>query len=134
MGALRPTELLIDTSVFVALEQGRIVADLPEDRPWQVSVVTIGELHRGVIAATDDGIRAQRLATYREVIEHFEPVPIDETVAITWGEYEHLAAVQRRSTGEADSWIAATAATHGLTLVTQNRGFEWFPDLDVLVV
>lgn len=134
MGAIRRPDLLIDTSVLIALERDRPMGDIPTDRGWLISVVTVGELHRGVLNAPDERIRAQRLATYREAVERFEPLVIDETTAITWSEYEAHAAAERRRTYSADAWIAATAATHGLTLVTQDRGFEWYPDLDVLLV
>jgi predicted nucleic acid-binding protein len=47
---------LLDTSVFIARESGRVLGQLP-DRV-AVSVVTVGELELGVLAAADDDVRA----------------------------------------------------------------------------
>ena len=134
MGASATPRYMIDTSVLIAYEQGRPLAELPESGTGAISVVTIGELHHGVLRARSMDGRARRLATYRRAVEMFDAVPIDETVAITWAEYEALLDAESRATDLADTWIAATAATHGMTVITQDRGFEWFPDLDVLIV
>lgn len=134
MGAIRDARYLIDTSVIIARESGRPVGALPDDGPWCMSVVTVGELHRGVVAASTSGVRARRLRTYRRALRLFDAIEIDETVAVTWGEYAALARQEERSYLKPDLWIAATAATEGLILVTQDRGFSWFPDLDVVVV
>ncbi len=52
---------LLDTSVFIAHETGRLLAPLPER--VAVSVVTIGELHLGVLSASDRAVRARRADT-----------------------------------------------------------------------
>ncbi len=49
---------LLDTSVFIAREDGSELGELP-DRV-AISVVTIGELQLGVLSAADDGVRARR--------------------------------------------------------------------------
>ena len=43
---------MLDTSVFIAREQGRVLGSLPGE--LAVSVVTIGELELGVLAASTD--------------------------------------------------------------------------------
>src|ERR1019366_10512882 len=54
------TELaLADTSLFIAMEQERPLSDNPPERV-AVSVVTIGELRLGVLAAENGTARAQR--------------------------------------------------------------------------
>ncbi len=53
---------IADTSLFIALEQKRPVAGAPPLR-IAVSVVTIGELRLGVLAAADGPTRARRLDT-----------------------------------------------------------------------
>lgn len=74
---------LADTSVFIARESGRPVdlTRLP-DR-LAVSVVTIGELRAGVLAATDTATRDRRLDTLSAALS-FEPLPVDADVANTW--------------------------------------------------
>jgi predicted nucleic acid-binding protein len=125
---------LIDTSVFIAIEQGRELTAVPEDGPWHVSAITIGELKAGVLSQRRPEDASRRLDTWIEVTSAFDGLPVDDTVANTWGEYRAIADAEGRRLKVADSLIAATAATHGMILVTQDRGFEWYPDLDVLVV
>lgn len=134
MGASREAQYLIDTSIFIALEQGREISRLPEDGVWFVSPVTLGELKHGALSAADPEGRARRLDAWIQASKDFACVDIDETVGSTWGEYRAIAADERRVVATAEGLIAATAATYGMTLVTQDRGFEWYPDLDVLVV
>lgn len=134
MAASTANGYLIDTSVLIAVEQDRALAELPRDGSWHVSVVTVGELKRGVLAASDTRTRATRLETWLDARQTFQLLPVDDVVAETWGEFQAIAAAEDRRPALADSLIAATAATFGLTLVTQDRGFAWFPDLDVLVV
>ena len=63
---------LLDTSVFVAREHGAALGPLP--RLGAVSVVTLAELHLGVLAATQPEIRAQRLRTFATVQRLFDPL------------------------------------------------------------
>jgi predicted nucleic acid-binding protein len=128
MGTLRA---LADTSLLVGLEQGRVVpAKLPA---LTVSVVTIGELKFGLLAARDDSIRAQRLRTLQDALG-LDPLPVDEHVADAWAELR----VALRAAGQRleanDSWIAATAIAHRLPLVTQDRDYDGVPGLDVVTL
>ena len=56
-------EAVVDTSVLIARETGRSVdiASLPDG--LAVSVITIGELRSGVLAADDVEVRDRRLST-----------------------------------------------------------------------
>jgi len=134
VGASREAQYLIDTSVIVALEQGRPIDDLPTGGAWFISAVTVGELKHGALIGADPASRAQRLDTWIEARDLFECVDVDDAIGNTWGEFRAIAGGERRAIATADGLIAATAATCGMTLVTQDRGFEWYPDLDVLVV
>jgi hypothetical protein len=53
---------LADTSVFIALEQERALSGSPP-RAVAVSVITVGEVRLGVLAAGDGPTRARRLET-----------------------------------------------------------------------
>lgn len=113
---------LLDTSVFIAAESGRPidVELLPQESV--VCAITVGELHAGVLAATDLDVRARRLATL-ETISDIEVLTIDAEVAAVWGRLRvHLAERGRRINVD-DLWIAATATAHGLPVVSQDDDF-----------
>ena len=96
-----------------------------------ISVITIGELRAGVLAATDVGVRDRRLATLTGAMA-LEPVPIDQAVAETWARLR----VSLRDYGLRmpvnDSWIAATAMTLGIPVVTQDDDYLHAPGLEVI--
>ena len=124
---------LADTSVFIAREAGR---PMLEDRfPDQagVSVVTLGELRAGVLVAADVPTRDRRLATLALAFE-FEPIPIDTDVADAWARLRvMLREVGQRMPGN-DSWIAATAISLGVPVVTQDDDYADVPELEVIRV
>lgn len=120
---------LLDTSVFIAREAGRPLGNLPEAAA--VSVVTVAELHLGVLMAQGSTVRAQRLRTLTAVHNAFEPLPIDSEVARTFAE---LVAEARRHGNRPkimDTWIAATAVAHNLPVYTQDEDFEAIPKVRV---
>jgi predicted nucleic acid-binding protein len=124
---------LADTSVFIANELGRRihVAALPE--LIRVSVITIGELRQGVLAAVDTETRARRLETLT-IAMTLEPIAITDPVAEAWA----LLRVQLRSQGRSmpvnDSWIAATAIAHRIPVITQDDDYAGAPGLEVIQV
>jgi predicted nucleic acid-binding protein len=114
---------LLDTSVFIANESGRGLdaARMPDE--VATSVVTLAELHASVLAATDTGTRARRLATL-DALSDMEVIPIDEEAARAWAQLRvHLAESGRRINVN-DLWIAATALSRGLPVVTQDNDFD----------
>jgi predicted nucleic acid-binding protein len=117
-----PQRGLLDTSVFIASETGRPldVDALPEE--MAISPVTVGELHAGVLAAEDLDVRARRLVTL-ESIADIEQLPIDETVARSWALLRVHLAKHKRRLNVNDLWIAATALTHGIPVITQDDDF-----------
>ncbi|MFZ2501082.1 MAG: PIN domain-containing protein [Nocardioides sp.] len=114
---------LLDTSIFIARETGRPVADLP-DRV-AVSVVTIGELELGVLAAVDDDVRARRAETLA-LARAADPIPVTEPVMSAWARLvvDCRQAGIHRTVRLTDALIAATAVVHGLAVVTQDDDFE----------
>lgn len=123
---------LFDTSVFVALEAGRTLGELPAEAA--VSVVTIAELELGVLSAVDAATRAIRLGTLTGARDLAAPLPVDAAVASS---YAALVAELRQSgrrAGVQDAWIAATARAHRVPVVTQDDGFSVFPGLEVIPV
>lgn len=118
-----PTVGLVDTSVFIAREDGRPLGELPER--VAVSVVTIGELQLGVIATEDDDLRARRADTLA-LARAADPIPISEAVMGSWARLvaDCRAAGIHRAVKLTDLLIAATAVEHGLPVVTQDSDFE----------
>ena len=128
----RPNVGLADTSLFIAAEQGRQLTGTPPERV-QVSVITIGELRLGVLAAADSSIRAKRLATLSHA-EALNPLPVDDRVAHAWAALR----VALRDSGLRmplnDSWIAATAIAHRLAVVAQDSDYDGVPGLQLVRV
>lgn len=107
---------VLDTSVLLA-------TDVPElEGELAISVASIAELHFGVLVTTDPEIRAERLRRLSDLQRTFDPLPVDDDVAVGYG---HLAATVA-GTGRQprarvmDLLIAATAHAHGARLYTRN--------------
>lgn len=122
---------ILDTSVFVAIEQNRPLA---RNLPVQVgiSVVTLAELELGVLMAKDGESRATRLATLTRVREEVAGLPADARVASA---YARLAASELQAGRKPrihDTWIAATALAHGGEVWTQDKEFSNFSAVTVV--
>jgi predicted nucleic acid-binding protein len=117
-----PSRGLLDTSVFIARETGRELDESLLPGESAVSAVTVAELQAGVLAAQDTDVRARRLATLG-ALSDVEVLVVDEAVAASWALLRvHLAESERRLNVN-DLWIAATALTHGIPVVTQDDDF-----------
>jgi predicted nucleic acid-binding protein len=124
---------IADTSLFIANETGgpMRVERLP-DR-LGISVITIGELRSGVLDAQDVSVRDRRLAALTRALT-LDPIPIDQSVAETWARLlVSLRNIGLRMPVNA-SWIAATAMTLGIPVVTQEDDFVHVPGLEVIHV
>ncbi len=102
---------------------------LDEDRSF-ISVVSIAEIRRGV-ALMDEGRKREVLAEWlaRDLPQRFEQrvLPVDEPVALAWGDLMSLAKRRGRGLSSMDGLIAATAISQDLTLATRNtKDFEGF--------
>lgn len=122
-----------DTTLFIAAETGRPldVKALPDE--IGVSVITIGELRAGVLAATDVETRDRRLATLTQALA-MEPLPIDAQVADRWTKLRILLRDSGKRMPVNDSWIAATAMSLGIPVVTQDGDYVEISDLEVIRV
>jgi hypothetical protein len=122
---------IADTSVFTAHESGRALdaGRLPDD--LGVSIITIGELRAGVLAAVDVETRDRRLATF-SAARALDPIPIDEPVADAWARLRILLRDSGQRMPVNDSWIAATAMSLGVAIVTQDDDYADVPGLTVI--
>lgn len=122
--------LLLDTCLLSELQKPACspavtaFMDGLTDRLLHVSVITLGEIAKGV-AMMPEGGRKRGLETWRTaLVEQFGDriLPLDRETAELWGE---LTAAGQRSGATipaADGLIAATAIRHGLHVVTRNTG------------
>jgi predicted nucleic acid-binding protein len=114
------TRALADTSIFIAQESGRPLGPLPSE--LAVSVVTIGELELGVLAATNSETRARRADTLA-LARAADPIPIGESVISAFARLVHDCREAGLRPRVLDALIGATAADHGLPVVTQDDDF-----------
>lgn len=128
--------VLIDTSVLIDVERRRETFDeLIGREKGGISVITMSELLHGAERAVDDDVRVRREAFLARLLNAMEAVPITDAVARVHARI--WAILQRAGTPIAphDLWIAATALSHGIPLMTANvRHFERVPGLVVIPV
>ena len=112
---------LLDTSVFIAREQRRRLGDLPDEAA--ISVITLGELELGVLAAADETARSQRADTL-SLARAADPIPVSEPVMSAFARLVHDCRRVNVRPKVLDALIAATAVAHGLPIVTQDDDFD----------
>lgn len=128
--------LLIDTSVLIEYERGRI--DLPEHLTGRerdeffLSVITAGELLHGVHRAGTPAIRWKRSAFVEAILDRFPLLPVDlgtaRIHAQLWAEFSAGGVL----IGPHDLWLGASCLANGLTMVTANvRELNRVPGLTV---
>jgi hypothetical protein len=124
---------IADTSVFVARESARPLAgaDLPDE--LAVSVITVGELRAGVLAAVDVETRDRRLTTLSEALA-VDPLPVDQSVVEAWARLRVLPRDMQERMAVNDSWIAATAMSLGVPVLTQDEDYVEVPGLEIIRV
>ncbi len=129
---------LIDTNVLSELRKRtpdpRVVAwvDARPPSTLYISVLTLGEIRRGVDLMTDEARRLKLLDWLETELPAWfagRILGVDLAVADHWG---RLLARARRPLPAIDSLLAATAARHDLQLVTRNVAD--FAGVDVTVL
>ena len=125
-----PSGFLLDTNVVSELMKPRPsprvvawIAATPESLLY-LSVLTIGEIRKGIDLLDDDHRRRTALQAWldRDLRVRFSGrlLPLDDSVAERWGQIEALARRRRATLPTLDAQLAATALQHGLTFVTRN--------------
>lgn len=122
-----PERALLDTSVVIAGD----VAPIPG--VVAISAITLAELQFGVLVAKTAPVRAERLRRLSFLQKHFDALPVDDAVAVSYGRLASAVVdpgrqPRRRAT---DLLIAATAHAHGARLYTRN--IDDFAGLEELV-
>lgn len=121
-----PERAILDTSVVIAGD----VAPIPG--VLAISAITVAELQFGVLVAKTGAVRAERLRRLSAVQKHFDALPVDEAVAVSYGRLAAVVNAGRQPRRRVmDLLIAATAHAHGARLCTRN--VEDFAGLEELV-
>jgi predicted nucleic acid-binding protein len=116
---------LIDTNVLSELGKKKpnpriteFLRSLPQDSLY-ISVVTIGEIVKGIEKTTDKAKKKRLSSWFAQVRNWFEGriIDLDEAGMTEWGK---LAASHERTLPLIDSFLAATCLNQDLTLVTRN--------------
>jgi toxin FitB len=125
-----PGGFLLDTNVVSELMRPRpepkVVSwvDATPEELLHLSVITLGEIRKGIERLDDDDPRRGSLQSWLEsdlrVRFAGRILVFDEGVASRWGQIEALAVRQGRPLATIDAQLAATALHHGQTLVTRN--------------
>ncbi len=110
------TRAVLDTSVVIATHVQPLEGELA------ISAATLSELHFGILVATDPAVRAERLRRLSVLQRRFDALPVDESVAASYGQLTAaVVAVGRQPRARTmDLLIAATAHAHGARLYTRN--------------
>ena len=115
---------LLDTNVVSELRRprphGAVLAwlDGVDDKDLHLSAVTIGELQAGVeITREQDPAKAAEIDAWLDLVaDGYNVLPMDAGAFRSWARLMHT----RSDNLIEDAMIAATAKSHGLTVVTQN--------------
>lgn len=124
-------KLLLDTNVLSEVTRPQPAPSvlewldaLDEDQTF-ISVISLAEIRRG-IALLDKGRRRDALAQWlaEDLPQRFDRrvIPVDQPVALAWGDLMGAAKRSGRGMSSMDRLIAATASAYDLTLATRNIG------------
>jgi predicted nucleic acid-binding protein len=127
------TRGLADTTIFIARESGRPLDDRALPDEMGVSVITIGELRAGVLAAGDVEAGSRRLGTLTEALA-LQPLPVDDQVSESWARLRLLLRDSNQRMPVNNSWIAATALSLGIPVITQDDDYADITGLTVIKV
>ncbi|MGH9075915.1 MAG: type II toxin-antitoxin system VapC family toxin [Acidimicrobiales bacterium] len=107
---------VLDTSVVIATDVP------PLDGQLAISAVTLAELHFGILVARDQATRGERLRRLSVLQRGFQPLPVDDAVAVSYGRLAAavVSAGRQPRARALHLLIAATAHAHSARLYTRN--------------
>jgi toxin FitB len=118
-----------DISIFVTAAAADELGELPER--IAVAAITAAELELGVLRATSPEARAIRLATLSRVQATYPLLPIDPETASCFARLAAAELARGHRPRRHDTWVAATAMRHGVSVVTRDAGFSSFEEVAV---
>ena len=107
---------ILDTSVVIATDVPPLEGELA------ISMVTLAELHFGVLIAKEQSVRAERLRRLLILQRTFHALPLGDAVAASYGRLAApvVEAGRQPRARSTDLLIAATAHAHSARLYTRN--------------
>jgi predicted nucleic acid-binding protein len=130
---------LLDTNVVSELRKRncnrnvRVFMESLQTASVFMSVISMGEIAFGIRTLKDENKKAELLAWFEtQLPQKFRGriVAIDSEVMITWG---NMCADHKATLPSPDSFIAATALTYNLTILTRNtKDFETIQNISLL--
>jgi predicted nucleic acid-binding protein len=107
---------VLDTNLVIATDVPVLEGELA------ISSITVAELHFGVLVAREPSARAERLRRLSVLQRAFDPLPVDDAVAASYGRLAAavVAAGRQPRARTMDLLIAATAHAHDARLYTRN--------------
>lgn len=118
---------LLDTSVLIS-SWGP-----PDEDEYAISVVSLAQMHLGVLGSGDTAGLAARVRRLSEVEHEFEPIPVDARIARSYAECADAVAGRNPRPAVFELLVAATARVEGARLYTLNpdayRGLEDFAEV-----
>jgi predicted nucleic acid-binding protein len=114
-----PRRALLDTSVLIDYSARDVTAVADE---LAVSAISVGELHYGISACDDAVEQLRRRRRIHVVLDRYDVLPFDTVAAEYYGALATAVRLGGRNPRprRLDLQIAATAARHGLLLLTHN--------------
>lgn len=122
--------VLLDTSAYSAMRRGdeRLLQPLREAAGVFLTTVVLGELLFGFVGGRLDLDNRRLLREFLD-LDRVELVPVDEETAERYAVIRDQLRRQGTPIPTNDLWIAASAAQHGLVLLTLDRHFKEVPQI-----
>ena len=119
---------LVDTNVIIRFLKGQteLFSLFDDMENLYVSSISVGELMYGAELSQKKDYNS---AGYYSFCEQMKVLNVDMEIAKRYGKIKSVLRLKGRPIPENDIWIAATALTANLSLVTADSDFENIPDL-----
>lgn len=122
------SKFLLDTNIISALLKGdKSIADnIDKAAAVYIPTIVLGELYYGAGYSTQV---QKNTSTLKKLSNRYRILLIDEHTAIEYGELKSFLRKKGSPIPENDIWIAATALSNKLTLVSRDKHFKAVPGL-----
>ena len=119
---------LVDTNIIIRFLKGttELFPLFDDMENLYISSISVGELMYGAELSQKKDYNS---TGYYSFCEQMKVLNIDKEIAKTYGKIKSVLKSKGRPIPENDIWIAATALTANLSLVTADSDFENIPDL-----